>query len=612
MPSKQAIIDNIERYSAEELFDYIQNEVVSFDELCNETEGFFPANVRREVQRMLESAEGGVSQKTVKRNPRSQSRMPGKQAIIDNIEQYSATDLVEYIKNGIVSFDELCNETEGYFPANVRKEVQRMLASSDNDDWLKALEENTEESYKQFLRSHPDSSHRSEARECLEKITERAAKAQQISAWEKVDKDSVQALNEFIKLYPDDDHVREATQRINQLEKEEFLGFDTEALIQLINGIKTDKRVIDKDDEISKTLKNYIDRKKISVKDLLKIIAEDHNFLRATTIRELIRDGYASYQNFVDLGIDRRFIQCLAKEEKTQSFRQPDKRLDRINKVCTEVYFWGIPSSGKSCALGAILSVASNGTIARSMRQDNDCQGYDYMNRLAYLFKNNGTVGLLPEGTSISSTYEMGFDLEDQNYAVHPVTCIDLAGELVRCMYKLDAHLPMGADEEEALDTLTRILIDNRTQNRKIHFFVLEYGGENREYEGLNQTVYLNAALRYIERTGIFKKDTDAIYLMYTKVDKTKLRGAELVQELINYTDLHYKGFFQGLEKIARDCEINGGRVERIPFTLGEVCFQDYCLFDGASASNVVKKLLETIPGSKNGKIQKLSKLFKL
>lgn len=169
-------------------------------------------------------------------------------------------------------------------------------------------------------------------------------------------------------MYPDDDHVREATQRINQLEKEEFLGFDTEALIQLINGIKTDKRVIDKDDEISKTLKNYIDRKKISVKDLLKIIAEDHNFLRATTIRELIRDGYASYQNFVDLGIDRRFIQCLAKEEKTQSFRQPDKRLDRINKVCTEVYFWGIPSSGKSCALGAILSVASNGTIARSMR----------------------------------------------------------------------------------------------------------------------------------------------------------------------------------------------------------------------------------------------------
>lgn len=145
--------------------------------------------------------------------------------------------------------------------------------------------------------------------------------------------------------------------------------------------------MIDKDDEISKTLKNYIDRKKISVKDLLKIIAEDHNFLRATTIRELIRDGYASYQNFVDLGIDRRFIQCLAKEEKTQSFRQPDKRLDRINKVCTEVYFGGIPSSGKSCALGAILSVASNGTIARSMRQDNDCQGYDYMNRLAYLFK---------------------------------------------------------------------------------------------------------------------------------------------------------------------------------------------------------------------------------
>lgn len=611
MPSKQAIIDNIEQYSAEELFDYIQQGVVTFDELCNETEGYFPANVRREVQRMLAAAEDSSPKREEKTNPRPQNRMPGKQAIIDNIEQYSATDLVEYIKNGVVTFDELCNETEGYFPANVRKEVQRMLASSDNDDWQKALEENTEEGYKQFLRSHPDSSHRSEARECLEKITERAARAEQISAWEQVDKDSVQALNEFIRSYPDDEHVREATQRINQLEKEEFLGFDTEALIQLVNDIKTDKRVIEKDAKIFETLKNYIDRKKISVKDLLQIIAEDHNFLRATTIQQLIDSGYARYQDFVDLGIDRRFIQYLAKGVKTQSFRQPDKRLDRINKVCTEVYFWGIPSSGKSCALGAILSIASNGTIARSMSKDNDCQGYDYMNRLAHLFKSDGTVGSLPEGTSIYSTYEMGFDLEDQKNAVHPVTCIDLAGELVRCMYKLDAHIPMAADEEEALDTLTRILIDNRTRNRKIHFFVLEYGGENREYEGLNQTEYLDAALRYIERTGIFKKDTDAIYLMYTKVDKTKLRGAELVQELINYTDLHYKGFFQGLEKIARDCEINGGRVERIPFTLGEVCFQDYCLFDGASASNVVKKLLETIPGFKNGKIQKISKLFK-
>ena len=49
--------------------------------------------------------------------------MPSKQAIIDNIEEYSAVELVQYIKDGIVSFNELCEETEGYFLASVRKEV---------------------------------------------------------------------------------------------------------------------------------------------------------------------------------------------------------------------------------------------------------------------------------------------------------------------------------------------------------------------------------------------------------------------------------------------------------------------------------------------------------
>ena len=70
--------------------------------------------------------------------------MPSKQAIIDNIEEYSAVELIQYIKDGIVSFSELCEETEGYFPASVRKEVQRMLAGSEDEDWQEAKRRNTE------------------------------------------------------------------------------------------------------------------------------------------------------------------------------------------------------------------------------------------------------------------------------------------------------------------------------------------------------------------------------------------------------------------------------------------------------------------------------------
>ncbi|MDD6943721.1 MAG: hypothetical protein SOV24_05200 [Muribaculaceae bacterium] len=537
--------------------------------------------------------------------------MPSKQAIIDNIEEYTAVQLVDYIKDGIVTFEELCEETEGYFSASVRREVKQLLAGSEEDEWLKASTSNSKEVLLTYLQTYPESIHREEAREMISALEEEAQFAGSESEWDAIDKEDIAALKQFCLNHPSDDpRVIEARKLINQLQREAFLGFDIDALKQKVNDILTDSLVADKDAKIFETIKEYIRRKRVSISDVMSVIAQDHNFLRASVIEKMIDEGLISYDDLVSIGIERAFIAHLARGEKKQSFSTP-RKLDMINKVCTEVYFWGIPSSGKSCAIGAILSIANNGEIARSMSKDNDCQGYGYMTRLAQLFRNDGSVGTLPEGTSIFSTYEMGFDLEDEKGQIHPITFIDLAGELVRCMYKSDANEPLSDDDMEALDTLTNILIDNRTKNRKIHFFVLEYGGEKRKYEGLSQTDYLDGALRYIERTGVFKDDTDAIYLMFTKVDKAGVTGTALVQVLQEYTEKNYKGFYQGLERICRDKEINGGKVERIPFTLGQVCFQDYCLFDGRAASNVVKKLLVRSKGFKNGKLQRGLNIFK-
>lgn len=536
--------------------------------------------------------------------------MPDKQAIFDNIEMFDADELLQFIKTGIVTFDELCKETDGYFPPQIRKTIASKLAGSEDEDWEKIKNSDSIDELMRYLKSYPKSPHCNVARERIIQLGAQVEEKKNVDVWVSVDKNNIDALREFCQEFPDDSHSIEALRIINKLQKENFLGFDVNALINRINSIQTDKTVNDPDSEIYKTISSYIDRGKVKINDLLDAIRNDNNLLRATVLDRLITNGYFEYKDFLAIDIDRRFILHLANNEHSQSFMTP-KRIDKINKLSTEIYFWGIPSSGKSCVLGAILSVANNGSIAQSMSKDNDCQGYGYMTRLAQLFKSDGSVGTLPEGTSIYSTYEMGFDLEDVDKASHPLTCVDLAGELVRCMYKSDAHEPMSDDELESLDTLTRILIDNRTQNRKIHFFVLEYGGEKRRYEGLSQTEYLAAALRYIERTGIFKNDTDAIYLMITKVDKANAKGHELQDKLKNYISVNYQGFYHGLEKICRDCEINGGVVEIVPFSLGKVCFQDYCLFTEGPAANVVRKLLVRSKGFKNSKIQKGFNLFK-
>lgn len=534
--------------------------------------------------------------------------MPSKLAILENVDMYSVDELVGFVKSGIVTFDELCNETDGYFGASVRKEVERKIAGSEEEDWANAKTSKSIEALENYLLAFPNGSHRDEARSTIRSLQEAEAGKASASAWDSVDKNSIPELRRFCEEYPDSPHCVEAKKLINKIRR--YIPFDINALTKRIKNIQADQGVINPDEEIYKTIVDYLDRGMIKPSDLLTMLKADHNILRASVVNMLLDNGYLDYDDFENIGVDSAFVAHLISGEKTQGFAIP-RKLEKINKLSTEIYFWGIPSSGKSCALGAILSVAGNGRVAKSMSQDNDCQGYGYMTRLAALFKSNDCVGTLPEGTSIYSTYEMGFDLEDDKNAVHPLTCIDLAGELVRCMYKSDANENMSDDEVEALDTLTRVLIDNRTKNRKIHFFVLEYGADDRKYEGLTQSVYLDGALRYIERTGIFKDDTDAIYLMITKVDKANAAKGQLPSILKEYISETYGGFYNGLVKICRDCEINNGKVEIIPFSLGQVCFQDYCLFNDKPAENVVRKLLERSKGFKNGKLQKGFNIFK-
>lgn len=532
--------------------------------------------------------------------------MPNKQAIIENVDMYSADELVKFIKAGVVTFDELCEETEGYFSAPVRKEVEKKLAGSEDEDWEKAKSSNSIEDVNNFLSAYPNSIHKSEALKLIAILKNRIDNTRAETDWESVNKSSIDSLREFCRNFPNDVHCKEAKRIMNQIVRDEVIGYDVDSLKVRIKEIETSKE-INKNKLIYDIVANYLDSGKISHDDFLTLICNDNNIFSSDILNNFIEEGLLTFEDLRELGIDKKFIRILAENKRPQDFSLPNKKLERINKTpSTEIYFWGIPSSGKSCALGAILSVANNGHVAKTMSKDNDCLGYDYMNRLSSLFSTN-TTSVLPGKTPTTATYEMGFDLEDNEGKVHPLTCMDLAGELMRCMYRYDAGDNLAKDDEETLDILTNVLIDpdTRTKNKKIHFFVMEYGAEDREYDGLRQDVYLNGALQYIKRTGIFKDDTIAIYVIITKVDKAKAQPGTLAQILREYIEKYYAGFYNGLVKICKDFEINGGVVEILPFSLGRVCFQDYCLFDERPAVHIVEKILERTKGFKNNRFNR-------
>lgn len=529
--------------------------------------------------------------------------MVSKQNILDNVAEYSAEQLVEYVQQGIVTFDELVKDTDGEFDAVKRKKVKELLDNADELAWERVQDEHTIETAQWYLDTFPNGAYRSQARSIKAEI-EKQKEDEYIQtttddAWTLVDKNSSESLREFIKNFPNSNHIEEANQLINQLLYYEIMGANADTLVSQIHNFQTDKNLTieQKDNNIIDAIEDYIKGNKITKNDFLSKLSDDHNLLSSGVVKRLINQGIILTSDLLNLGIEKAFIQRMFKGDSAITFRTPEK-LDRIHKQSTEIYFWGIPSSGKSCALGAILSVAASGRIAKSMDPDTSSQGYGYMTKLIDLFQ-NGEIGTLLEGTPVDSFYEMGFDLVDKENRIHPITCIDMAGELMRCMYKENAGDPMSDSDIEMLDTMTKVLIDNRSTNRKMHIFVIEYGAEDRKYEGLPQKVYLEGAVSYIKDTGIFKKDTDAIYIMITKADKAKNNSPSFFNQYIND---RYLGFFNGLEQICKDNEINKGHVEKLAFSLGDVCFQNFCKFDARPAENVVNLILQRSASFRGGK----------
>ena len=534
--------------------------------------------------------------------------------IFDNIDQYAQNidDLVAALKQaGVSNFDEFksaAREIGVPVKKSIQDQVAAKFANSDADAWKEAKRIDTEDAYWKYLDSNPEGEYREEARTRIEELEQNTKDAASDDLWESINKGDVNEVQNFVNNYPNSTHHADALKILLELRRNQYLGVDIKALEKQIKAIRTDAQINNPEKAIYDRIVSFINTGKITVDDLLEAIAKDNNFISGHVAYLLWQNGVIT--DFSKTGIDSDFIAHMMENIPPQKFMAPEPMTHVSMNPCTEIYFWGIPSSGKSCALGAILRAANSGKIARSMQRNPNCQGYGYMNRLANLFEPNGSVGILPEGTAISSTYEMGFILEDEDGKEHPITCIDLAGELVRCMYKKDAGEPLTDEQVAVLQTLTNVLIDKRTDNRKIHFFVIEYGAEDRLYEGLRQSVYLEAAVAYIQRTGIFKKDTDGLYLLISKVDKAHVEGNELREKLREYISKYYQGFYNGLTKICKDNEINGGKVEIQPFTLGSVCFQNYCKFQDDTAATVVRTIIKRSYGYKPGKMNKLLDKF--
>ena len=89
-------------------------------------------------------------------------------SILDNLDKYTAEQLTSYIRQGVVTLDELRQEG---LAVNIRHEIEEFLKNDpEEDDWQHACDLDTIEAYQNYLDNYPEGNYRSDARRNLQSL----------------------------------------------------------------------------------------------------------------------------------------------------------------------------------------------------------------------------------------------------------------------------------------------------------------------------------------------------------------------------------------------------------------------------------------------------------
>ena len=395
--------------------------------------------------------------------------------------------------------------------------------------WLETKRRNTIAAYEEYQRQHPGK-HEAEIRAAINALSDD-------NDWHNacVINDS-HAYKQYLTQHPNGKHAQEARNRMQA-----YAGRD-----QFIDDLRRDRNAY-----YVKDIQDKVENGVATWDDVERIIGRDETW------------AIQAFEKMPDLPISI-----------------PPEALQGDS---TEVYFWGTPSSGKTCALGAIISSAKSKGILESLQ----CSGLHYMTRLSNIFNNRG-ICTFPPSSPTESIQEMVMKLRDSQRRPHKLTLIDLAGELFRSVYFKLNNLFLENEKEQTLATAMNYLRD--TRNNKIHFFVVEYGAQDKYWDGLRMVDYLDSMSVYLKANGVFKKSTVGVYVLVTKCDIIDCAPEDRPERAAQYVKEELPSFWNTLQETCAEAGVGDLRI--LSFSVGDVFAQKLCKFDGTDTDKVINKLL--------------------
>ncbi len=358
-------------------------------------------------------------------------------------------------------------------------------------------------------------------------------------------------------------------------------------------------RQVDQVDDPFVYIQSEMEKGNITSEELQNMLCDNRNLLDSGTVKQCIDHGMMDGDALVAGGINQVFVDRLGSIP--EDVLPQAGRIESIPGPTTEVYFWGIPSSGKTCALGTILAAARGITVTKSMKVEK-CQGALYQMKLSQIFKRENFYCTLPGRTPVDTNFAIQTVMEDLDRKDHHITLIDMAGELFCAILWEDVGLEDNIKDSHrrALEEFKKMLVTNKSNNPKYHFFIIEYGEGEKKYKGFDQDTYLEKGMQYLNDNGVLADANNGLFVIVTKTDLVRRDISEdedANQYLIDFLNERYPNFFAQLQTYCERSGMWGGNFPPpIPFDIGEVCFKNYCQVKTERAQQVVQTLLSPPP----------------
>lgn len=346
---------------------------------------------------------------------------------------------------------------------------------------------------------------------------------------------SVNAFEDYLQAYPNGSHADEAGKKIAILRADQ-------------------------------------EQRKIRILEDIKNNESEYSSYR---IGELITKGDLTENDLVNAGIiTKKALQFLLNPPTFITSLNGWSDLPPLQSERTDIYFFGIPSSGKSCLLSGVLYFADKKGMLRL--EVGSRLGYQYANDLM----RGVDIGYVPDSTPTEGVNYIEAIIRDEDGNPHPVNIIEMSGEFFTNTYYA-SHL----NGEKTIGASTYL----SNNNRKVICLIIDYKNaitEMNNYSMATQSQQLATVLTLMEKDGTLAK-TDALFIILTKSDLLPKGAGDL-----DAADKFINDKYLGLRRSVKEYSQQYGFETHIhTFSLGRFMLEKTYNYDSKTSEIILKDI---------------------